>query len=312
MGDLRAIGSLVPAFANAGFTSAITGYTYQGYSQYNSLAFQLNRRFANGLQYQAAYTWSHLIDNSTAEVASTYLTPRRAQDFFNLAAEKGSSALDHRQRFTLSLVYDAPWFKSNGNWFMKNLIGNWEIAPIYTYESPEYYTPQSGVDSNLNNDAAPDRTIINPSGAAGTASAVYGLTRTGTVVQATAAAAAVNPVVAWVAVNPNARYIQAGVGALANGGRNTEPTRPIDNVDVSLLKHFTFRERFRVDFEAQALNVLNHPQFIPGSLNNTAPVGTFTSGTQGFVTVNNSAFGDPTQSFSSNPRVLQVAARFNW
>ena len=312
VGQIRNLGSLVPAYANAGFSSTITGYTYQGYSQYNSLAVQLNRRFANGLQYQAAYTWSHLIDNSTAEVASTYLTPRRAQDFFNLAAEKASSALDHRQRFTLSLVYDAPWFKASRNWLMKNLVGNWEIAPIYTYESPEYYTVQSGVDSNLNGDSATDRVIVNPAGLSGTGSGVYGLTRTGAVVQSTAPAANVNPVVAWVAVNPNARYIQAGVGALANGGRNTEPTRPTDNVDVTLLKRFTFRERYGLEFSAEALNLLNHPQFIPGKIDDAALTNTFTTGSSSYVTVNSPTFNNPTQAFSSNPRVVQVVAKFNW
>jgi len=37
----------------------------------------------------------------------------------------------------------------------------------------------SGVDSNLNGDAAPDRTILNPAGAAGTGSGVVGYTATG-------------------------------------------------------------------------------------------------------------------------------------
>ncbi|MBV9081982.1 MAG: carboxypeptidase regulatory-like domain-containing protein [Acidobacteriaceae bacterium] len=313
VGDIRAIGNAVPAYASAGFSSAITAYTYQGYSDYNSLAVQLNRRFNNGLQFQAAYTWSHLIDNSTAEVASTYLTPRRAQDFFNLSAEKASSALDHRQRVTISAVYDAPWFKASNNWFVKNLIGNWEIAPIYTYESPEYYTVQSGgIDSNLNADSAPDRTIVNPSGIAGTGSAVYGLTRTGAVVQPTAPAASVNSVVAWVAANPNGRYIQAGLGAVANAGRNTEPSRPIDNIDITLLKRFTFHERFGMEFSAEALNLFNHPQFIPGRIDNVENINTFTSGALSYVSVNSPTFNNPTQAFSSNPRVIQVVAKFTW
>ena len=139
----------------------------------------MNRRFSNGLQFLAAYTWSHNIDNSTAEVASTYLTPRRAQDFGNLSAEKASSLLDRRQRFTLALLYDVPFYKGSNNWVMKNVIGNWEIAPIYTYESPEYYTAQSGVDSNLNGDSATDRPIVNPAGADGTGSKVVGLDATG-------------------------------------------------------------------------------------------------------------------------------------
>ncbi|MBV8830676.1 MAG: TonB-dependent receptor, partial [Acidobacteriaceae bacterium] len=159
VGNLQAIGSAVPAFQAAGFTNTITSYQPSGYSDYNGLAVQLNRRFSNGLQFQGAYTWSHLIDNSTAEVASTYLTPRRPQDFFNLSADKSSSALDHRHRITLSMVYDAPWLKTSNNWFAKNLAGNWEFVPVYTYESPEYVDVQSGLDSNLNGDSAGDRTI---------------------------------------------------------------------------------------------------------------------------------------------------------
>ncbi len=312
VGQIRAIGNAIPLYASAGFTGAITSYQPEGYSQYNGLQTQLNRRYSNGLQYQLAYTWSHDIDNSTAEVASSYLTPRRAQDFLNLSAEKASSALDHRQRATLSLVYDAPFFKSSSNWFMKNLVGNWEVAPIYTYETPEYYTVQSGVDSNLNGDSAPDRTIVNTAGVAGTGSGVYGLTATGAVVQPTASATNVNKVVAWVAVNPSARYIQAGPGALATAGRNTQPTRPIDNVDVSLIKHFSVRERFRIDLEAQGLNVFNHPQFTSAAINNAVSVNTYNTGTLGYVTASSPNFNNPTLPFSSNPRILQIVTRINW
>ena len=63
---------------------------------------------------------------------------------------------------------------------MRNIVGNWEIAPIYTYESASrYYTVQSGIDSNLNGDAWPDRVIVNPAGAAHTGSDVYAVNRGG-------------------------------------------------------------------------------------------------------------------------------------
>jgi hypothetical protein len=312
LGQLRANSNIIPAYANAGFSSTITAYTPQGYSSYNGLSAQLNRRFSNGLQYQFAYTWSHNIDNSTAEVASTYLTPRRAENFQNLTAEKASSALDHRHRITLSLIYDAPWFKSSQSWLMKNLVGNWEIAPIYTYESPEYFTVQSGVDSNLNGDSAPDRAIVNPAGVAGTGSAVYGLTSTGTVVSPTAAAASSNKIVAYVPLNPNAQYIQSGPGALTGAGRNTVAGRPIDNIDLSVIKRFTFRDRYSVDLTGQALNLFNHPQFIAGSVNDTQAEASFTSGALGLVSVNSPNFNRPDLAFSSSPRILQIAVRLNF
>jgi hypothetical protein len=312
VGDIRNLGHILPQYAAAGFTSPITAYVPQGWSTYNGLSVQLNKRLAKGLQYQAAYTWSHLIDNSTAEVASTYLTPRRAQDFQNLTDEKASSALDHRQRLVVSLVYEAPWYKGSSNWMMKNLVGNWEIAPIYTYESPEYYTVLSGVDSNLNGDAAPDRTILNPSGVAGTGSGVIGYTATGATVLPSASASLVNNVVAWVATNPNARYIQAGPGAYANTGRNTQPTRPIDNIDMAIYKHFSITERMRLDLSGQFLNLFNHPQFVPGSVDNTAPVSTFTSSSLAYASAASPNFNNPSLAFSSSPRTIQVLARFNW
>ncbi len=313
LSDLRAPGSLDPTYTNAGFATTITSYQPTGWNKYHGLSVQLNRRFANGLQYLAAYTWSHNIDNSTAEVASTYLTPRRPQDFGNLSAEKADSALDRRHRFTLSLIYEAAWYKSDSSWMKKNLLGNWQVAPIYTYEAPEYYTVQSGLDSNLNNDAATDRAIVNPSGTAHTASTVIGLDRNGNQIAPTASVAATNPIVAYVATNPNARYIQAGLGAYANGGRNTEATRPIQNVDLSLIKRFSFgEEHARFDVGAQGLNLFNHPQYIPGSINNTGLVNTFATSVLSYVQVSNPLFNNATKAFSSNPRTIQIFARFNW
>lgn len=310
--DLRAQGRILPQYAAAGFTSPITTYTPQGWSAYNALSVQLNKRFSSSLQFIAAYTWGHNIDNSTAVVASTYLTPRRAQDFFSLSEDKASSALDRRQRFTFSPIYDLPFAKGSGNWFLKNIVGNWEAAGVYTYESPEYFTPQSGVDSNLNGDSAPDRTVLNPSGQPGTGSGVYGLTRTGSVVPVTAARTATDAVVAWVAANPNARYVQAGYGARPNAGRNTQPTRPIDNIDLTLIKRFALGERRHLEFAGQALNLFNHAQFIPGSVNDVTIVSSFNPGTQSFTRASNPAFNNPEAAFSSNPRVLQLFAKLVW
>ena len=43
------------------------GDTPNGSSIYHGLQTQLSRRFSNGLMFQAAYTWSRTIDNSTAD-----------------------------------------------------------------------------------------------------------------------------------------------------------------------------------------------------------------------------------------------------
>ena len=118
--------------------------------------------------------------------------------------------------------------QEQGNWFMRNMVGNWEIAPIYTYESPEYFTVQSGIDSNLNGDAWPDRVHGESAGAAHTGSAVTAIDRRGATV------ALGNPsTVAYVANNPNARYIQAGYGVIAECG----PEYRTDAADQQLRHH---------------------------------------------------------------------------
>ena len=313
LADLQARPNIDPRFAAAGFTTPITSFSPQGYSRYNGLALQLNRRFSNGLQFQGAYTWSHLIDNSTAEVFSTVLTPRRPQDFQNLAADQSSSALDRRHRFTFSMIYDAPWYKNGGNWFARNIIGNWELAPIYTYESPEYFTVQSGIDSNLNGDAWPDRALVNTAGTDHTGSAVTAIDRSGKVVPMGNAAT-----VAYVASNPNARYIQAGLGVLPNAGRNTEPTRPINDVDLTAMKRFNLTERFHMEFAAQVYNVFNHPQYVPGWVNDIQPTThSADASVTSFVrlTSANLASGlwnQPQNVFSSFPRQMQLFLKLIW
>jgi len=283
-----------------GSQNNITAYAPQGYSLYNGLAVQLNRRFTNNLSYIAAYTWSHLLDDSTATNFSTYLTPRRAQDYHDLRSEWASSALDHRQRFTFTPIYDFRPFQ-NRNWFMKNLVGNWNISGTYTYETPEYATVQSGLDSNLNSDTAGDRTIINPSGAANVGSGVTGYNAAGQPV-----ASGSGSIVAYVANNPNARYVVARAGALANSGRNTFPLKPTDNIDLGIKKRFDITERFHFDIGAQMFNALNHSQFTGGYLSDVSTNGNTTA--RNDLIPSDPLFGRFDQFYSSNSRQLQLVA----
>jgi hypothetical protein len=291
-------------WAQYGFTSPITAYAPWGNSSYHGLAAQLTRRFSRNLAFIAAYTWSHAIDDSTATVFSTYLTPRRPQDFQNLGNDKGSSAIDRRQRFTLTANYDVPLYRSSRNWVLKNLVGNWVASGTYTYESPELATVQSGTDSNLNGDSAGDRFVANPGGVANTASNVYGIDRNGNVTTSASA------IVAYVAQNGSAQYIKAGAGAFANGGKNTLSLRPINNIDFALTKRFNLNERFHFQLGGQFYNILNHPQYIAGFLSDIQPR-TFTS-SRNFLIPGNADFGAFDRYFSSNSRQLQIVAKFTF
>ncbi len=286
-----------------GFQNALVGYNPWGNSRYNGLALQVTKRFSKNLSYIAAYTWSHNFDDSTATNFSTILSPRRTQDFQNQREEWASSALDRRHRLTISPVYDFKPFQGD-SWLLRNIVGNWNFSGTYTFQSPEYATVQDGLDANLNNDSTGDRTIINPAGAATVGTNVTGLNSAG---QAVAAGSA--SIVAYVANNSNARYVTAGSGALANGGRNSFPLGRTNNFDVSLSKHINLTERFRFDVGAQFFNLFNHSQFTGGYLSDVTPYNT-SAISRNFLVPSSSSFGQYNNFFPSNSRQLQLVAHF--
>ena len=293
-----------PHFLNDGFFSPITAFMPWGASTYHGLQTQVQRRLTNGLSFQAAWTWSHMIDNSTADFHSTDISPRRPQDFRNLPAERADSILDHPHRITALVSYDVPWFAHESNWVKKNLLGNYEFVPVFTWESGQWGTVQSAVDSNMNADAAPDRAIFNPAGVKGTGSDVSPITNN--------TACGIPPcIVGWVANNSNAQYITAGMGSIATSRRNTLVTPPTNNFDISAAKHFKFGERYTVDFMAQAFNLFNHPQFIPGFINDIATNGVTGPARNDFIPAA-SVFNQPRFNFGSNPRTMQLALKFSF
>jgi TonB dependent receptor len=337
---LNALSNVTPAYKAAGFTSTITSYQPFSQSNYNGLLANLTRRFQNGLQMDLSYTWSKTMDDATAEVFATVLTPRRQQDSQCIACDYGRSALDRTHRISFEVLYDLPYYKHSSNFFLKNLVGNWEISPIYTYESPEYATVLSGVNSNLNGDSgtAIDRAFINPNGVKGTGTgsipitnpALAGIcdptaTSGNTAITFKASANGPSPacasdIVGYSAgsLNPttlafipsNAYYVQGGLGTSPNSSRNTLPIRPIDNFDLSAFKRFTIYDHYSFEFGAEAFNVLNHPQYIPGTVDNVNAT-SFTA-TYGFQTVTSGAFNHPDKVFGNNARAMQLSAKINF
>ena len=127
---------------------------------------------------------------------------------------------------------------------------------------------------------------------------------------------------AYVALNPGAQYIQAGAGALANAGRNTLQLPGIRNLDFSIFKNFHLWEKKTLQFRVDMFNAFNHPQWTPGSVNG----GEATSITSGSgANINNiqanasnanptaqGIFDRPNLVYTSHPRIIQMALRFNF
>jgi hypothetical protein len=284
-----------------GFPLPITAYEPLGNSKYHGLALDLNKRYTRHLLLKAGYTWSHLTDDSTAELNSTALSPRRAEDFGNIRKEWANSLLDRRHRISLAWDYDTPWLAGSSNLVLKKLVGSWRFSGAYFYESPEYVTPQSVLDANLNTDTAGDRVVINKNGTPGTSSDITALTslRNGS-----------TRTVAYLVTNPNAYYIRARAGVYTTSGRNILPTRPIDNFDLSFGKEIPFKERYKIQLRLDMYNAFNHPQYTPGRIDR---VNSFIhSGETNYLTPGNPVFAQWDQVFPSNARQLQLTAKVNF
>lgn len=296
---INANSNIVPAFAAAGFKSTITSFDPWSGSNYNGLVASLQGRMHNGLQLNASYTWSKTMDNATAEVFATTLAPRRAQNPRDMNAEYSRSVLDHTHRLTFEANYNFQLSK-NDNWLVRNVVGNWVISPVYTYESPEWATVLNGSNALITGDGAyVGRPIVNPNGVKNTVSAVKSIKD------------ASGNVVGYTAVDPNAYYIQAGNGALPDASRQTLKGRPIDNLDLAAYKRVTFHEHYTFEFGAQALNVLNHAQYVSGSVDDAGSYSytglsyqTILSGGQP-----STVFGHPELVFGNNPRIMQLSGK---
>ena len=199
-------------------------------------------------------------------------------------------------------MYDFKPF-ANRNRLMREGLGNWNVSATYSFQSPAYTTVQSGIDSNLNGDSAGDRSVINLSGDPTKSSAVIPIGRNGA-----ALPAGDRNIVAYVAADPSARYVQAGFGAYANSGRNTFAMRRTNDIDLQILKRIAFSEHRRFEIGAQFLNVFNHPQWTGDLLNDVYP--NANNNTRSFLLTGNPTFGRFDQFFTSNPRSTSLVARF--
>src|SRR3984885_1983983 len=107
----------------------------QGVSSYNSLQVQLQKRLTHGLLFQAAYTWSHSIDD-TSGYGDSGGGPGagRAVDPYNFALNRGDSTFDARHRFVVNYDYELPIPRWN-NAFGKYVASGWRLSGITTLQS---------------------------------------------------------------------------------------------------------------------------------------------------------------------------------
>lgn len=113
-----------------------------GQSTYNALEAQLTRRFHNGLNLMASYTWSKTLTNADAALPffATLHQGGAPSNFFDRNVDKSISNQDLPQNLVVSYLYELPvgrgkHFLSNANGAVDRILGGWQIGGIQRYES---------------------------------------------------------------------------------------------------------------------------------------------------------------------------------
>jgi hypothetical protein len=257
----------------------------EGYSWYNALEASLTKRFSHGLQFLASYTFSKTLDTSGANVTSSAGTYGNViGDQNNPGQRYGLADYGRPNRFMFSFVYDLPSPKTKGG-LVGHLLGGWETSGTVTIQSGQQTTIQY---TNANNvfgiqgdraSLAPgcsDRQLSMPGAVDKKLNAFFN------------AACITSPAVI------GADGIGTGFGDIGVGAVRGPDQR---DVDLAIMKrtHIGWPgETANLDFRIELFNAFNTPQFAGADSNYSDP-------TFGVIS-----------STSVNPRVLQLALKFNF
>jgi hypothetical protein len=263
-------------------------------STYSALQASFRHTFTHGLTLQAAYTWEHMIDDST----STYSETSGALNDYNLSRWKSTGDINRTQVLQLNYVYAIPAFKNSPNAFLRQSLGGWQISGItsfFTGEPTDFNCGVTGFSSGLGGAVRCD-VVGKVAIKKGTWNdPTFGPTPTwwdpSTVAQ---------PLFSELLANGEANMF-------GNMGRNilTGPGR--NNFDMALEKNIStpwFKgEHGTLQFRLETFNTFNHPQWM--GVNNGC------SGSNMFgVTCNNNTTTPGEVNSDWGPRNMQLGLKF--
>jgi len=78
------------------------------------------------------------------------------------------------------------------------------------------------------------------------------------------------------------------------------------------LKRVNFTEHTSVEFSAQASNLFNHAQYLPGYISDVAPLSFTGTNVLTMEIPSSSTFNHPETVFTNHPRQMVLVAKFNF
>jgi hypothetical protein len=260
-------------------------------SNYDSMSVALNKRFTNGLQFQASYFWTHDLSDGGgyAPTGTTISGGSISSDRFHLGRDYGNVAFDRRNRFLATWLYELPFGKNknflNTGGVVNAVAGGWQLGGVLVLQGGAFLTPtQNTVDpagtnmlSNVGSTRADRVTGVSPY-ARGTVAPNYPVFLN--------SAAFADPIA------NSGGFGDAGVGNVTGPGTET--------LSMSLIKATTLWEGVKFNFGVEASNVLNHRNYNTPDTNVDDGPGAF-----GVSTALQTAEG-------AGPRNLQLTARISF
>jgi hypothetical protein len=203
------------------------------------------KRLSHGLYFLTSYVWSHALANSSTPLSgSTNFNPISQT---NWATGYSTAAWDIRHSLTSAFNYDLPFgrgrqFGNGMNRAADAVVGGWQVNGILTMRTGQPFTV-SGICHGVWSRCLPDYA----SGYAGNGNTAPAGGRT------------TNEYFDITDYVPAFTNQAAGIATGGDVGLQTMTGPPTKTLDFSLFKQFTFTERFRLQFRAEALNLFNHP-----------------------------------------------------
>jgi len=200
-------------------------------SNYNSLQAKLDKRFSHGLSFLTSYTWSHSIDGASVFFGSgANATTIFPQNNYNLAAERGSSDFDIRQRLSLSFNYDVPALRGAPSALGKG----WEFGGILTLQTGQPFSVLTGEGlsgTGLGNDRP--NLVGDPNSGPHTVQRFF---------------------------NTGAFALNAPL-TFGDAGRNIVTGPNYRDFDFSIIKNTLIGDKVNTQLRAEFFNIFNHPAF---------------------------------------------------
>jgi len=302
----------------------------EGKSNYNGLQVFLNGRKKYGVQYTAAYTWSHTLSNSEGAFGTGsnlyFIFPTSnftgAQPTagtgptttISLKDNYGNSDQDERQVFSFSALGELPFgkgkrFGSHVPTYLDYVIGGWQLNTIVSLSSGQPFSITTGdyyyAGSNSVNAGLYSAGLTNFANRTGKDHYTKSLHQWFDTSNYTHPAA----------ITPNG-YGKTGTFIAPGSAHRNDMTGPsYRDADASLFKHFPVAAGVVGEFRAEAFNLANTPEFTNpnGSLDGCVDQTTATcSGSDTAKAKDEGSFGQIKGTRYRSERQLQLALRFTF